>query len=78
MQPLVAHSGTSASGSFVQTLVITDVAAGWTECIPVLVREGALVIEAIAHARTLFPFPLCGVDFDNDSAFMNHTVVSWC
>src|SRR5919199_2253697 len=31
---LVAHSGPSASGSFVQTLVLTDVATGWTECAP--------------------------------------------
>jgi hypothetical protein len=26
----------------------------------------------------LFPFPLRGVDFDNDSAFMNEPVVGWC
>ena len=28
---LVAHSGPSARGSFVQTLVLTDIATGWTE-----------------------------------------------
>src|SRR5215468_6545575 len=33
---LVAHSGPSASGSFVQTLILTDVATGWTECAPLL------------------------------------------
>ena len=74
----VAHSGPSASGSFIQTLVLTDIATGWTECVPVVFREGTLVIEAIAKAITLFPFPLCGVDFDNDSAFMNEPVVDWC
>jgi hypothetical protein len=26
-------------GSFVQTLVLTDIATGWTECAPLLVRE---------------------------------------
>jgi len=36
---LVAHSGPKASGSFVQTLVLTDIATGWTECAPLLVRE---------------------------------------
>jgi len=36
---LVAHSGPTAKGSFVQTLTVTDVATGWTECAPVLVRE---------------------------------------
>jgi len=28
---LVAHGGSSASGNFVQTLTLTDVATGWTD-----------------------------------------------
>ena len=59
-------------------MVLTDVATGWTECVPLVVRDGGLVIEALDKARELFPFPLKGVDFDNDSAFMNETVVDWC
>jgi hypothetical protein len=31
---LVAHSGPVASGAFIQTLVLTDIATGWTECAP--------------------------------------------
>jgi hypothetical protein len=74
----VAHSGTSSSGSFAQTMVLTDIATGWTECIPVRTRDSGNVIMAIKQARSRFPFPLLGVDFDNDSAFMNALVVSWC
>ena len=74
----VAHCGPQLSGSFIQTLVLTDIATGWTQCLPVLTRDGTLVIDAIAKARELFPFPLRGVDFDNDSAFMNERVVKWC
>lgn len=74
----VAHSGPYLSGSFIQTLVLTDIATGWTEGVPVLTRDGTLVIDAITRARELFPFPLRGVDFDNDSAFMNERVVKWC
>lgn len=74
----VAHSGTSSSGSFVQTMVLTDIATGWTECIPVRTRDSGNVIVAIKQARSLFPFPLLDFDFDNDSAFMNAFVVSWC
>jgi hypothetical protein len=74
----VAHCGPQLCGSFVQTLVLTDIATGWTECLPVLTRDGTLVIDAIAKARELFPFQLRGVDFDNDSAFMNERVVKWC
>jgi hypothetical protein len=36
---LVTHSGPRVSGSFIHTLVLTDIATGWTECAPLLVRE---------------------------------------
>ncbi|MGY3341445.1 MULTISPECIES: DDE-type integrase/transposase/recombinase [unclassified Bradyrhizobium] len=75
---LVAHGGTSVSGAFIQTLTMVDIATGWTECFPLVVREAALVIEALERAQNLFPWPIRGLDFDNDSAFMNDTVVSWC
>ncbi len=74
----VAHSGVSTAGAFVQTLVLTDIATGWTECVPVVMRAGALVLEALRAAQELFPFPLRGVDLDNVGAFMNDPVVAWC
>jgi hypothetical protein len=75
---MVAHCGTSTAGSFNQTLTMVDVATGWTECLPLVTRDGSLVIEAIKRAQSLFPWLLRGVDFDNDSAFMNEVVVPWC
>ncbi|MFK4485070.1 hypothetical protein [Bradyrhizobium sp. USDA 336] len=72
---MVAHGGTSVTGSFIQTLTMVDVATGWTECLPLVTREGSLVVEAINRAQSLFPWLLRGVDFDNDSAFMNDVVV---
>ena len=75
---MVAHGGTSVAGSFIQTLTMVDVATGWTECLPLLTRDGSLVVEAMKQAQSLFPWLLQGVDFDNDSAFMNDVVVPWC
>jgi hypothetical protein len=75
---MVAHGGTSVAGSFIQTLTMVDVATGWTECLPLVTRDGSLVIEAMRHIQSLFPWLLRGVDFDNDSAFMNDVVVPWC
>lgn len=75
---MVAHGGTSVAGSFIQTLTMTDIATGWTECMPLLTRDGSLVVEAMARAQSLFPWLLRGADFDNDSAFMNDVVVPWC
>lgn len=75
---MVAHGGTSVAGSFIQTLTLTDIATGWTECLPLVTRDGSLVVEAIKRAQSLFPWLLCGLDFDNDSAFMNDRVVPYC
>jgi hypothetical protein len=75
---LVAHSGPVAKGSFVQTLVLTDIATGWTECAPLLVREQRLLTEVLGELRKLLPFPLLGLDTDNDSVFMNETVRDYC
>jgi hypothetical protein len=75
---LVAHSGPTAKGSFVQTLTLTDIATGWTECAPVLVREQKLLTEVLNELRKLLPFPLLGFDTDNDSVFMNETVRDYC
>jgi hypothetical protein len=74
---MVAHGGTSVADSFIQTLTMVDVATGWTECLPLVTHDGSLVVEAMKHARSLFPWLLLGVDFDNDSAFMNDVVVPW-
>src|SRR6266849_5315943 len=71
---LVAHSGPVAKGSFVQTLVLTDIATGWTECAPLLVREQRLLTEVLSELRKVLPFTLLGLDTDNDSVFMNETV----
>jgi hypothetical protein len=75
---LVAHGGPSASGSFVQTLTLTDVATGWTECAPLLFREQRLLGEVMTALRAVLPFPLLGFDTDNDSVFMNETIKAWC
>jgi hypothetical protein len=75
---LVAHSGTTAKGSYVQTLTLTDIATGWTECAPLLVREQKLLIEVLSEMRARMPFALRGFDTDNDSVFMNETVKTYC
>jgi hypothetical protein len=48
---LVAHSGPTAEGSFVQTLTMTDIATGWTECAPLLVREQTVLVAVLSEIR---------------------------
>jgi hypothetical protein len=75
---LVAHSGPTSRGSYVQTLVLTDVATGWTECAPLLVREQTLLSAVLTELRKQLPFALLGLDTDNDSVFMNETLKAYC
>ena len=56
------------------SLVLTDIASRWTECVALLVRKQTLVVEGFVQARAQSPVAMLGVDTDNDSAFMNETV----
>jgi hypothetical protein len=58
---LVAHCGGNVFGGYLYMLTLTDITTGWTECVPVLNRSSETVLEAIRHARQLFPFPLLGI-----------------
>ena len=58
--------------------MLTDIATGWTDFSPVLVREQHLVVEVLGQIRRRLPFPLLGFDVDNDSVFMNETVRDYC
>jgi hypothetical protein len=75
---LVAHCGERMAGAFVHTLTLTDIASTWTECVPLLVREGSLVVETIDQLRGALPFVLQGVDIDNGGEFLNETLVRYC
>lgn len=75
---LVSHGGGTVEGSFVHTLTLTDIATGWTECLPLLVRDSGLVVEALARLRPTMPFPLRGVDTDNGSEFINEALIAYC
>jgi hypothetical protein len=75
---MVVHCGTKTVGTFVHSLVLTDVASGWTECLALPVREQTLIVEAITGLMPRLPFPLLGLDTDNDSAFMNDTLWDYC
>ncbi len=75
---LVAHCGTRAEGSYLYSLVLTDVSTGWTECLPLLHRSQEAVLQALDTARRLLPFPLLGLDTDNGGEFLNQEVLTYC
>lgn len=75
---LVAHCGTMTAGHYLNTLTVTDVATGWTECAAVWGKGQAAVCGALEQVRARLPFPLLGIDSDNGSEFLNAHLVRWC
>ena len=73
----VAHCGGSMSGVFIHSLVATDVCSGWTEQIPLLAREQSLTIEGLDVIFAQFPVPVISMNSDNDSAFINDTLLAY-
>jgi site-specific recombinase XerD len=75
---LVAHCGGNVYGGYLYTLTLTDIATGWTECLPLLNRSPETVLAALKRARTLLPFPLLGLDTDNGGEFINEVLLAYC
>ena len=75
---LVADCGGRMEGPFLWTLVLTDMASGWSECVPLPIRDGLMVRSALQELQTLMPLTLRGLDVDNDTAFMNDELERWC
>jgi hypothetical protein len=75
---MVAHCGKSVAGSHAHSLVLTDIASGWTEAAAMVVREQTLITLTVEEVRGKLSFPILGLDVDNDSAFINETVLGYC
>ena len=75
---LVVHSGGPLLGSFIHSLVATDVYTGWTEAVPLLTKEQSLIVEGLEAIGQRLPFPIHSIDSDNDGAFINETLIGYC
>ena len=75
---LVVHHGGSWWGSMIHSLVATDICTGWTEAVPLLAREQSLVVAGLEAIGRQLPFPVKGIDSDNDSVFINATLTQYC
>ena len=60
----MAHCRDPLSGSFIHSLVATDICTGWTETVPLLAREHSLVVAGLEAIGQRSPFPIRGIDSD--------------
>ena len=75
---LVAHCGESASGEYLYTLTITDIATGWTDIEPIMNKGREATLDAIKRISNRLPFPIIGIDTDNGSEFINYHLYNYC
>ena len=68
---LVHPGGPSSHGEVAHTLNVVEVGSGWNEFMAVLGRAQERVFAALKAIQDDLPFPLRGIDSDNDRAFIN-------
>ena len=69
---LVHHCGPSASGEYVHTLQMVDVATGWSERHAVLGRSYVVIQAAFRSILQRLPFAVREIHPDNGNEFFNH------
>jgi hypothetical protein len=71
---LLAHCGGRMEGRFLWTLMATDIATGWSESLPIVMRDGAVVITALQLIRRQLPFQLRRLQRRTDPLVLLETI----
>jgi hypothetical protein len=75
---LVAHCGSSTNGFYLCTLCTVDIATAWVELEAVWGKGHERVGGAVHRVAQRLPMPLRGLDSDNGSEFINHSLYEYC
>ncbi|MCL5960276.1 MAG: transposase family protein [Chloroflexi bacterium] len=75
---LVMHCGESTGGFHLTTLVVVDVASGWTECQPTWGKGQQRVRGSMHEIYRRLPFVLGELHNDNGGEFLNEQLYPWC
>lgn len=74
---LVEHCGASASGQFVNSVSVVDIATGWWEGEGIMGRAQGRTFDALTGIRERMPFDWIEIHPDNDSVFINWHLVGY-
>jgi hypothetical protein len=72
---LVHHCGLSASGEYVCTLQMIDIATGWSERAAILGRSYLVMEDAFRYFLARLPFAVYELHPDNGSEFFNYHIL---
>ena len=74
---LVHHSGPVASGTYLHTLQLIDVATSWSERTPVLGRSQEQMVRGFRRVKARLPFAITHLHPDNGSEFFNDHLIRY-
>ena len=74
---LVHHCGEVASGEYIHTLQLIDIATGWSERVAILGRSQAAMVKGFKRVRERLPFPIRHLHPDNGSEFFNDHLIRY-
>jgi len=74
---LVLHCGSSASGLFINSLSVVDIATGWWEAEAIMGSGQERTFKALTNIRQRAPFVWLEIHSDNDTAFINWHLVRY-
>jgi hypothetical protein len=75
---LVGHDGGNPNGQFAFSLNAVELFSGWVEPRILLNKAQRWCKQAVQSIHIGSPIPLRGLHSDNDSAFLNEPLQSWC
>ncbi len=75
---LVGHDGGNPNGQFAFSLNAVELYSGWVEPRILLNKAHSWVKKASQEVKDFSPIPIIGFHTDNDSAFINEPLQSWC
>jgi len=74
----VANCGDSLRGEYISSLDAVDIATYWVEICSFMGRSQRFVTDSLDEIRDRLPFPLLGIDSDNDALFINANLLRYC
>ena len=75
---LVFHSGSSARGGHLYTLMMVDVCTHWVVMVALPGKDQSSVVGGLDQGRRAFPFPVRSLHSDNGSEIINWETRRWC
>ena len=73
----VEHCGRSSGGDYIHTISAVDIASNWWEGQAIAVRSQQANKEGLSQMQPRFPFRICELHPDNDSALINDLLWDW-